>query len=568
MKKLIISTLFLLMLSPVFAQLGASIWYFGQFAGLDFRSGSPVALTDGFMWADEGVATICDDNTGDLLFYTDGKKIWDSNHTQMPNGDSLLGHESSTQSAIIIPNPGDTSQFYVFTVDAGPYTNSSGQNPHDGLQYSIVDMDLNGGDGDVISKNNPLVNPVSEKLTGVMHGNNQDIWVITHKWESDTFYAYQVTPTGINPPVKSKAGRVHSSADGDGSCIGYMKTSPDGSKLALAIYTEVCDLEIFDFNTSTGVVSNCITRDFPYNNALDHRLYGVEFSPSSQYLYVSLNVGSMGKGTVYQYDMNAGDSAAILASETEVGYSENDYICALQLAIDGKIYVANNGETFLNAINNPDVGGMGCDYQEDVVSLSGRECYSGLPTYIASHFYLPVELIAFSGYNDGKVNRLQWKTATETNNDYFTLERSKDGNAFEPFHTISGAGNASSQKNYEAVDNTPYKGTTYYRLKQTDIDGSVEYSRVISIIRNDDFIRQIYPVPAKNNITFMVDKTTSGNINVQITDLQGRELIHKEIIMESGVQQYTLNVNELASGMYFFTAQSDDNLYEVKFLKQ
>jgi hypothetical protein len=112
-------TLILLVLClPLFglAQKEGNVWYFGENAGLDFNSGSPVALTDGMLNTDEGCASICDAN-GSLLFYTDGMTVYNRNHGIMPNGTGLLGHSSSTQSAIIVKKPMSNNLYYIFTVD-------------------------------------------------------------------------------------------------------------------------------------------------------------------------------------------------------------------------------------------------------------------------------------------------------------------------------------------------------------------------------------------------------------------------------------------------------------------
>ena len=109
-----------------------NIWYFGENAGLDFNSGSPVVLTDGALSTTEGCATISDAE-GKLLFYTDGISIWNKNHQVMSNGSGLYGDPSSTQSGVIIPAPGKDNMYYVFTISAG--------GEGEGFCYSIVDND-------------------------------------------------------------------------------------------------------------------------------------------------------------------------------------------------------------------------------------------------------------------------------------------------------------------------------------------------------------------------------------------------------------------------------------------
>ena len=182
-----------------FAQKEANIWYFGDKAGIDFNSGSPVALLDGALNTLEGCASISDSN-GNLQFYTDGSTIWTKDHSVMSNGTGLNGNFSSTQSAIIIPKPDASDIYYVFTVDF--------QGEPNGLQYSEIDMTLNSGLGAVTStKNVLLLTPVLEKLTAIKHANGEDIWVICHKNGSAEFYAYLVTPTGIqNTPIITDIG--------------------------------------------------------------------------------------------------------------------------------------------------------------------------------------------------------------------------------------------------------------------------------------------------------------------------------------------------------------------------
>ncbi|MCE9539629.1 MAG: hypothetical protein K8R85_10470 [Bacteroidetes bacterium] len=116
---------------PLFAnaQKQGNIWYFGNQAGLNFNSGNPISISDGQTYLypnpgphSEGSSVICD-STSALLFYSNGAKVWNKNQQVMPNGDSLLGHPSSTQAALIIPQPQSSRYFYLFTTDAFIYDN-------------------------------------------------------------------------------------------------------------------------------------------------------------------------------------------------------------------------------------------------------------------------------------------------------------------------------------------------------------------------------------------------------------------------------------------------------------
>jgi hypothetical protein len=151
----------------VYAQEG-NIWYFGINAGLDFNVTPPKAITDGAISTYEGCATICN-KKGQLLFYTDGIKVYDRTHHTMPNGTGLLGNSSSTQSAIIVPNPGDSNLYYIFTADCAENAFA------DGYTFSVVDMRLNNHLGNVTAqKNISLYKPCTERLTAVKAANGID----------------------------------------------------------------------------------------------------------------------------------------------------------------------------------------------------------------------------------------------------------------------------------------------------------------------------------------------------------------------------------------------------------
>ncbi len=400
----------------VSAQKEANIWYFGSRAGLDFNSGVPVAITNGRMNTLEGCATISDAN-GDLLFYTDGSDIWNRNHEIMINGTGLNGDNSSTNSAIIIPKP-NSSIYYIFTVD------SAGDS--DGLQYSEVDMDGDGGLGAVTSiKNILLYTPVTEKLTAVKGCNDDCIWVITHKFNSSEFLAYKITDAGINiSPVISNTGTFVDSGE---MTIGAIKASPKGDKLAVA--RNSLNVELFDFDAETGNVSNpMILQNYGSN-------YGVEFSPNGDLLYTGF---VFGKG-LFQFNLNAGNEDDIMTSRVEI--SNEMHYGALQLAVDGKIYIATRNSNYLSVINSPNNLGHSCNYQTNAVYLSGKRSMLGLPPFIQSYFNVGVfdhDNTCFGDTTtfklDDTVDSISWDfgdPASGVNN---------TSTAFEPSHVFTSPG--------------------------------------------------------------------------------------------------------------------------------
>jgi hypothetical protein len=153
-------------------------WCFGVKAGLDFTTNAALTFTTA-MTTSEGSSSIAD-SFGNLLFYTNGVSVWNKNHVLMANGNSLMGDISTTQSALIVKQPGSQTLYYIFTADNDGEVN--------GLRYSIVDMTLAAGLGSVTAKNIPLYTPTTEKLCGVRHCNGTDVWILSHKWNSDSFY--------------------------------------------------------------------------------------------------------------------------------------------------------------------------------------------------------------------------------------------------------------------------------------------------------------------------------------------------------------------------------------------
>lgn len=358
------------------AQLEAANWYFGGKAGVDFTTGNPVALMDGELDTAEGSASISD-ALGNLQLYTDGITVWNRNHEMMLNGTGLKGHSNSTQTALIVPRPEDSDIYYIFTTDWQAYDN--------GMNYSIVDMSLDGGLGGITSvKNVNLIPRSTERLTAVVHANGEDIWVLSQPWDSNKFHAYLVTAGGLNTiPVESTTPYEMTwfppGSNGTNPAVGQMKVSPRGDKLAVA--SDVLGVHIFDFDNATGMVSNMVE----ITNT--DRMYGVEFSPSGKILYVSHQPAWV-THKLYQYNLDAPDigaSQVILADQIGVGYS-------LQLAIDGKIYGIDSNQPNLYRIENPDILGPGCNYVHDAVDLGPGRGMAGLPPFIQSFFTVELDI--------------------------------------------------------------------------------------------------------------------------------------------------------------------------------
>ena len=351
-----------------------SYWYFGDNAGLNFNSGSPVSLTNGRVRTSEASTTISDVN-GNLLFYTDGITVWNRNHQVMANGTGLLGH-SSTAQMVVVPKPNDPSIYYLFIPPMQNFTN--------GLTYSTIDLSLNGNLGAVTAKNVPVTNfKTTEGITAIKHCNNKDYWVIAKEWQTNRYIVVPVTSAGVSTTFLSQnIGQPHNNTgpNQNANAITIFRGSPDGNRLAVLFRVDR-GYEIYDFDKSIGVLSNSTYWPTTSNTVP----FGLEFSASGQFLYAS----TLGQWRIYQYDLTVPTAAAIGASSYLV--TDDTRGGGIQMGPDQKIYRARNGETSLDVINNPDLQGAACNYQGAAINLSPRTSRLGLPNFIKEYVTQPIQ---------------------------------------------------------------------------------------------------------------------------------------------------------------------------------
>jgi hypothetical protein len=341
-------------------------WYFGENAGIDFnpiKTGGTAQAISGSVNTMEGVSSISDIE-GNLLFYSDGLTVYTSGNTEMQNGTGLFGSSSSTQTCLVVPRP-STNKYYVFTTSID-----------NGLRYSEVDMDLQSGDGQVTSKNNSLL-LATEKVAATKHSNGTDYWVASHTTGTTSYSLRNITTTGIGTPVVTNIGSTHNTA------IGYLKFSPNSQKLACALYDEDI-IDIFDFDTSGGTLSNLITiTGFTYVNGP----YGLEFSEDSSKLYATDGASTK----VYQFDLSYSSATDMTNHAIEVGDVTGGSLGAAQMGPDNRIYVADLDEPYLHVIHDTNNLGVECSFKENYFVLSGASSgitsQWGLPNGVSNNYF-------------------------------------------------------------------------------------------------------------------------------------------------------------------------------------
>jgi len=367
----------------------ANQWIFGNKARVNFNqtplntTPTPIEFNTPY-----GVSSISDEN-GDLLFFTNGSTVWNRNLAVMQNGSNLGGYSWSSQTSINIPHPGNSKQYYIFTIG-------------DGVHYSIVDFASN-SDGLVTSKNNPIFTDNSQKVCAIKHENNRDYWVIFHGFGSakgDKFYSFLVDTSGVVlSPVVSEVGVLHSGINND---RGYMKASSNGKKIALVLPADGI-VELLDIDGLSGRISNPVTSNA---NAFYFPI-GLEFSPDNSKLYMSTSPNGSDSSFLYQFDITQGSpfsNPTVINSfyfSTIYSSPADSLMQALQLGVDGKIYVSKNkrgniaGKSNLGVIYNPNRPGIACNYNElDYTSnnglfLDGGVSLAGLPDFVSGFLNIP-----------------------------------------------------------------------------------------------------------------------------------------------------------------------------------
>ncbi len=340
-------------------------WVFGDQAALNFNT-SPPGFFQSHMTTVEGCSSISD-AAGNLLFYTKGSRIWDRNGNVMPNSVGMLGnggltnpdYGSSHEGVSIIKSAANAHQYYVFCTDANEALTHK-------LYYSVVDMSLNGGMGDVAptQKNIVLIDSVMECIETAVNGSCSGYWVVAHKYSGLDFLAFQIDANGVNPsPVVSK-GMVTVSLTplqfGNSDGWASIKLSHNGS-LLVKTCNGTGNMEFATFNNITGTLSNFFLLDVAPQNS---GLY-TAFSPDDSKLYFSAS----GIG-VYQLNLSllpnifSVQSSKTLISSAGPPASPVDFM-GMRLSPDNKIYVLRQGLLKqINTIDNPNNLGLSCNFND------------------------------------------------------------------------------------------------------------------------------------------------------------------------------------------------------------
>ena len=365
-----------------FSQNRINVWMLSkQFValdcGIDFNSG----FADTFsVWKElEFFATnasICD-SIGELLFYTNGIYIANKENDSLKNcngfnpgyatdyyADDGLG---VSQGAIILPKPELSSSFTVFHISGEELDNGSQLQPLH-LRYSEVDMNDDNGLGGVVAgkKGVSILNDtlVWGRLTACKHANGRDWWIITHRWNSDLYYKFLLTPDTIIGPMTQHIGSAIIKDD----IVGQACFSPDGSKFGYI--NRNYNFDYMEFNRCTGEFYNHVNIVLPDSNLSQ----GISFSPNSRFIYCNTYT------QLFQFDTWSPDLAASMILIDTIPFVQpgiDDWFAVEMLAPDNKIYISTyNGVKAMHVINYPDLPGTDCAFERKGLTLPTYNLYA------------------------------------------------------------------------------------------------------------------------------------------------------------------------------------------------
>jgi hypothetical protein len=373
----------------VLAQKEGNIWVSGELAGINFNSDEALPFKQPYyndIWRTN--ASICDSN-GKLLFYTNGFRVFNRNYKIMPNGDDLnIGDYISfgynelpiPNGAVIIPIPGSSTRYYVFQSDLDWIydTITNGAFFPEKLQYSIVDMSLDNGKGDVDNdfKNIVILSDTLAQvgMEAVKNADDNGLWLICHEFNSNRYYRFLIDQHGIHGPFSQNIGLPLSEINA--ILFSEFRFSQDGS-MAMQVNHDSTLFELYDFDRCTGELGN--RRQIKVSDSA-YNIEGESFSPNGRFAYFSANHWQY----LFQFDLqseNIEQSKVLIAKYdgTLNPFQTNFYDHAI--GPDGKIYICNYGyNSSLHVINSPDSQGLKCNFVQNQLQLdSGTYWGAGFP---------------------------------------------------------------------------------------------------------------------------------------------------------------------------------------------
>ena len=372
-----------------------------------------------------------------------------------------------------------------------------------------------------------------------------------------------VLSTATNTSYSNELSNFVSDADGDNLTFSFNTSSPNGSGTLVGNtdgsftftpatgFTGTVSIPFSVSDGNTPAVSGVITISVSDQILSCDQLPAIVIVPAIVVNPVTLtyNAWYYITGGLPSAD---GSSYAITLND-DAGFSQN---------------FTGAGNSVFQANNLPYTIDADSIFQLTITATDNLGCTATLqvPVYVG----LDVAWLTFTGEVKATGNELKWITATEVNNDYFTLERSTDGTNFVSIATLNGKGNSNTATAYQYLDKTATAGISYYRISQTNFDGTRSYGGIVTLVRGETSlgVTAIYPVPATHNVNIKFVSAQNANIQATIYDAAGRLMNTQNIPATGGENTVTVDVAAYASGVYFVKLNNGNEIITTNFVKQ
>ncbi len=279
---------------------------------------------------------------------------------------------------------------------------------------------------------------------------------------------------------------------------------------------------------------------------------------------------------------NCGDTVSIPSGRVVTVASQNDYTsCSspIYITVGGTLQFSNGNKLQLTCnstvnilsgglVKKSTAGGGNSTFIEICGTVEWKAGDGDLygPKILGGNT-LPVSLLYFNAELTESNVALSWSTASEINNDYFTVQRSGDGEVFENVSTVKGSGNSTQIRYYNFSDEKPYSGLNYYRLKQTDFDGKYSYSSLVAVNFSRRTILEVLAVSSDaSSLKLLLNDPASGRRRVQILRLDGKTVSETYIETEKGTRSYEIPGSFLSEGVCTVLVQAGTDISTKKFI--
>lgn len=275
---------------------------------------------------------------------------------------------------------------------------------------------------------------------------------------------------------------------------------------------------------------------------------------------------------------SCGDTVFILTGHVITESAHLDYTACslLDIYIDGTLQFTNGNKLDLpcgsfvsirsgGLLKKATAGGGNSTY----VDICGVTFWNASMGPFSGPIYLPVCLLYFNVRANNNEVAISWATASETDNDYFLLEHSTNGETFTTVATVKGAGNSNVMRNYSTIDNIPAKGINYYRLCQLDYNGSKHYYSPVAVSIKGQGLIQLYPNPTKSENVFLnYQSEKEATVSISINSLNGQTIFNADAFkLQTGSNKLTIESKQnFNSGIYFLTINSGDKIYQTQLI--